>query len=277
MGAADRRTPASRSPGRTRSAFRTPVEHRGEDLRTVAEFAVREGERVPFVLTWYPSHERPPRAIDAEQALRRHGDVLATTGPTRCTLHGRVAGRGPAARSSRSRRSPTRRPAASSPRRRRRCRSRSAACATGTTATAGCATRPSRCSRCSTRGYREEARAWRDWLLRAVAGDPAALQIMYGVAGERRLTELELDWLPGYEGSRPVRIGNAAAGQFQLDVYGEVLDALHQARGDGLETDQGGVGAAAPAARLPRGRAGGSPTRASGRCAARGGTSRTRR
>ena len=73
-------------------------------------------------------------------------------------------------------------------------------------------------------------RAWRDWLLRAVAGDPAQLQIMYGVAGERRLTELELDWLPGYEGSRPVRIGNAAVKQLQLDVYGEVMDALHQAR-----------------------------------------------
>ena len=80
-------------------------------------------------------------------------------------------------------------------------------------------------------GYVEEAEAWRDWLLRAVAGDPAELQIMYGPAGERRLTELELPWLPGYEGSAPVRIGNAAAEQFQLDVYGEVLDAMHQAGG----------------------------------------------
>ena len=70
-------------------------------------------------------------------------------------------------------------------------------------------------------GYTDEARAWRDWLLRAVAGDPAKVQILYGVAGERRLTELELDWLPGYAGSRPVRIGNAAHEQFQLDVYGE--------------------------------------------------------
>src|SRR5947199_253205 len=84
-------------------------------------------------------------------------------------------------------------------------------------------------------GYLEEARAWRTWLLRAAAGDPADLQTMYGVAGERRLTEIILDWLPGYEGSTPVRIGNAATGQFQLDVYGEVLDALHQGRVHELE------------------------------------------
>ena len=103
-------------------------------------------------------------------------------------------------------------------------------------------------------GYLEEARAWRVWLLRAAAGDPSALQIMYGVAGERRLSELTLPWLPGYEGSQPVRVGNAAAGQFQLDVYGEVLDALHQARVNQLEHVQGGVVVAAPAARLPRAR-----------------------
>jgi GH15 family glucan-1,4-alpha-glucosidase len=83
-------------------------------------------------------------------------------------------------------------------------------------------------------GYHEEAAAWRDWLLRAVAGDPSQLQIMYGPAGERRLPELELDWLPGYEGSRPVRIGNAAVKQRQLDVYGEVMDVLHQARRSGI-------------------------------------------
>jgi GH15 family glucan-1,4-alpha-glucosidase len=84
-------------------------------------------------------------------------------------------------------------------------------------------------------GYTEEAVAWRDWLLRAVAGDPAQLQMMYGPAGERRLTEITLDWLPGYADSRPVRIGNAAAGQLQLDVFGEVLDAMHAARSAGIE------------------------------------------
>lgn len=86
-------------------------------------------------------------------------------------------------------------------------------------------------------GYTDEAAAWRDWLLRAVAGDPSQLQIMYGPAGERRLIEQELDWLPGYEGSAPVRIGNAASQQFQLDVYGEVLDALYQSRRAGLPPD----------------------------------------
>jgi GH15 family glucan-1,4-alpha-glucosidase len=86
-------------------------------------------------------------------------------------------------------------------------------------------------------GYVEEARAWRHWLLRAIAGDPVELQIMYGVAGERRLDEYIAEWLPGYDGN-PVRIGNAAVDQFQLDVYGEVMDALHQARKAGLESDK---------------------------------------
>ncbi len=86
-------------------------------------------------------------------------------------------------------------------------------------------------------GYIDEARAWRDWLLRAAAGDPAKLQILYGVAGERRIDEYELDWLPGYAGSKPVRVGNAAHEQFQLDVYGELMDALHQSRRHGLAPD----------------------------------------
>ena len=91
---------------------------------------------------------------------------------------------------------------------------------------------------------RRRGAAWRHWLLRAVAGDPAELQIMYGVAGERRLTELELPWLPGYEGSAPVRIGNAASEQLQLDVYGEVMDALYQARAHGLPLEKRRLGAA---------------------------------
>jgi GH15 family glucan-1,4-alpha-glucosidase len=87
-------------------------------------------------------------------------------------------------------------------------------------------------------GYIEEACAWREWLLRAVAGKPSQLNIMYGLAGERRLTELELAWLPGYQDSAPVRIGNAASQQFQLDVYGELMDAMHVARRGGLEPDE---------------------------------------
>lgn len=87
-------------------------------------------------------------------------------------------------------------------------------------------------------GYSEEARAWREWLLRAVAGKPSQLNLMYGLSGERRLTELELHWLPGYENSSPVRIGNAASEQFQLDVYGELMDAMHLARRGGMAPDE---------------------------------------
>jgi GH15 family glucan-1,4-alpha-glucosidase len=89
-------------------------------------------------------------------------------------------------------------------------------------------------------GYYEEARRWRDWLLRAAAGSPAQIQIMYGLRGERRLTEWEVPWLPGYENSKPVRIGNAAHNQRQLDIFGEVMDALHQARQGGLEHYEAG-------------------------------------
>ncbi|KQP15432.1 glycosyl hydrolase [Methylobacterium sp. Leaf93] len=89
-------------------------------------------------------------------------------------------------------------------------------------------------------GFLDEARAWRDWLIRAVAGNPEQAHILYGIAGERLLPEIELDWLPGYEGSKPVRIGNAAVDQFQLDVYGEIFDALYQARQRGLLGDADG-------------------------------------
>jgi GH15 family glucan-1,4-alpha-glucosidase len=89
-------------------------------------------------------------------------------------------------------------------------------------------------------GYYEEAQMWRDWLLRAVAGSPPQIQIMYGLRGERRLTEWEIPWLPGYENSRPVRIGNAAHDQLQLDIFGEVMDALHQARQGGLGANEAG-------------------------------------
>jgi GH15 family glucan-1,4-alpha-glucosidase len=85
-------------------------------------------------------------------------------------------------------------------------------------------------------GYYEEAGAWRDWLHRAVAGSPERIQIMYGLAGERRLDEWVVPWLPGYQGAAPVRIGNAAADQLQPDVYGEVMDALHHAREGGLSS-----------------------------------------
>ena len=94
-------------------------------------------------------------------------------------------------------------------------------------------------------GYYDEAGAWRDWLLRAVAGVPAQAQIMYGITGEHRLPEWEIDWLPGYEGAKPVRIGNGAHGQVQIDVYGEVIDALYQAQRGGLDQQRRLVGIAA--------------------------------
>src|SRR5215510_8561365 len=120
------------------------------------------------------------------------------------------------------------RPEVSLPRRRPRCPSNWADRATGTTASVGCATRT--LLALMNTGYYDEAKAWRDWLLRAAAGSPDDIQIMYGVAGERWLTEREVPWLDGHENSKPVRVGNAAADQLQLDVYGEVMDALHQAR-----------------------------------------------
>ena len=213
--------------------FRTPVEHRGENMRTIAEFTVRKGDRVPFTLTWYPSNERPPRAINAEHALdetvtyweewsnrcdytgKWKDDVQSSLTVLKALTYAPTGGIVAA-------------PTTSLPEKiggernwdYRYCWLRDATLTLLAFLNAG---------------YLEEARAWRVWLLRAAAGDPSALQIMYGVAGERRLFELTLPWLPGYEGSQPVRVGNAAAGQFQLDVYGEVLDALHQARVNELE------------------------------------------
>jgi GH15 family glucan-1,4-alpha-glucosidase len=216
--------------------FRTPVEHRGENLRTLGEFTVRRGERIPFTLTWYPSNERPPRAIDAEQALnetveyweewaghcRYKGkwkeDVQASLAILKGLTYAPTGGIVAAATTSLPERIGGERNWDY-----RYCWLRDATLTLLAFLNAG---------------YLEEARAWRVWLLRAAAGDPSALQIMYGVAGERRLFELILDWLPGYEGSKPVRVGNAAAGQFQLDVYGEVLDALHQGRVNKLETSK---------------------------------------
>jgi GH15 family glucan-1,4-alpha-glucosidase len=212
--------------------LRTPVELRGENLRTIAEFDVAEGDRIPFVLTWFPSHERPPDAIDAEAALR-DTDRFWTDWARKCTYDGEW--RDAVVRSLIVLKALTYAP-------------------TGGIVAAPTTSLPEHIGGvrnwdyryCWLRdatftlesllvaGYTDEAGAWRDWLLRAVAGDPADLQIMYGPGGERRLTEFELDWLSGYESSRPVRVGNAASAQFQLDVYGEVLDAMYVARRAGL-------------------------------------------
>ena len=210
----------------------TPVPLHGERMRTVGEFEVREGQSVSFVLTHGASHLPPPHAADAAAAL-----TATEAFWTEWIGHGRTDGPWAAAvnRSVLTLKALTYAP-------------------TGGVVAAPTTSLPEQIGGirnwdyryCWVRdatltllalmnaGYFEEARAWRDWLLRAAAGAPAQMQIMYGVAGERRLTEYELPSLPGYEGSSPVRVGNAASDQLQLDVYGEVMDALYQARRGGL-------------------------------------------
>jgi GH15 family glucan-1,4-alpha-glucosidase len=213
----------------------TPVALEGSDARTVAEFDVSAGDRVPFVLTWSPSYEGHPRPVDAGKALRQTESFWADW-IAGCTYDDTYAD--PVRRSLLTLKALTYAPTGGiaaaattslpeqvgGPRNwdYRYCWLRDAAFALQALAGAG---------------FTEEAIAWRDWLLRAAAGDPGDLQIMYSLTGWRRLEELELDWLPGYEGSRPVRIGNAAAEQFQLDVYGEVLDGLYSARTAGMAED----------------------------------------
>ena len=214
----------------------TPVPVKGRALTSVADFEVSAGERVPFVMTFHPSHREEPIPIDAAATISRtlewwfrwskqstysgryreavQRSLIVLKALTYAPTGGIVAA-----------------PTTSLPETLggvrnwdyRYCWLRDATITLYTLLLAG---------------YTEEAREWREWLLRAVAGSPSQTQIMYGIAGERRLTESELPWLPGYEGSRPVRVGNAAHSQLQLDVYGEVLDAMHQCRCQGLESEQ---------------------------------------
>ena len=213
-------------------SLRTPVALNGRDRTTTAEFEVAAGERVPFVLTHHASHRPAPTPVDAEEALAGTESFWADW-IGQCDYDGEW---GPAVRRSLiTLKALTYRP-------------------TGGIVAAATTSLPEELggSRnwdyryCWLRdasvtlqallgtGYLEEARAWREWLLRAVAGDPAELRIMYALDGSRRIPEYELPWLPGYEGSGPVRVGNGAAGQFQLDVWGEVLDGLQLARESGL-------------------------------------------
>ncbi len=217
----------------------TPITLHGEgdghDRTTLGEFTVGAGEQVPFVLTWHPSHIPCDDVVDAAVAIEESEDWWrAWAGQAEYT-----GAWGPEVRSSLTvlkglTYTPT-----------------GGLCAAPTTslpeALGGvrnwdyryCWLRDATFTLMAlmVAGHTSEALSWRDWLLRAVAGDPADLQIMYGLAGERKLHEHELDWLPGYEGAAPVRVGNAAFGQFQLDVYGEVIDALYQASLDGLAFD----------------------------------------
>lgn len=214
----------------------TPVKLKGEHMTTQGSFVVAPGDRVPFVLTWYPSFEEPPQSPDPFDSLddteawwREWSAKCCVGGPHRDIVM----------RSLITLKALTYAPS-------------------GGIVAAGTTSLPEDIGGvrnwdyrfCWLRdatftlqamlhaGYQKEAVQWRDWLLRAVAGDPGKLQIMYGVIGERRLEERNLTWLPGYEHSRPVRVGNAAVGQLQLDVYGEVIDMLYEARMSGIDPER---------------------------------------
>jgi GH15 family glucan-1,4-alpha-glucosidase len=216
--------------------LRTPADLVSQDLAHTARFTVAAGQVVPFVLTYVPSHQGPPANLDAVRSLEATTNFWSEWA-SRCTYKGTY--RDAVVRSLITLKALTYRP-------------------TGGIVAAATTSLPEDIGGvrnwdyryCWLRdatitleallrtGYLEEAKAWRLWLGRAIAGDPEDIQIMYGVAGERRLTEWEANWLPGFEASTPVRIGNAAAGQLQLDVYGEVIDALQLSCKSGLHDDR---------------------------------------
>ena len=218
--------------------LRTPVALRGVDFRTVGEFTVSTGETVPFVLSYGPSHLAPSQPIDPARALattetfwtdwiskaQTAGEWSEAVNRSLITLKGLTYQPSGAIAAA---------PTTSLPEQLggsrnwdyRYCWLRDATLTLVTLMNAG---------------YYDDAWAWREWLLRAVAGDPARVQIMYGMTGEHRLREWEVPWLGGYGGSKPVRIGNAAHQRLQLDVYGEVMDALHHGRASKLGADENG-------------------------------------
>jgi GH15 family glucan-1,4-alpha-glucosidase len=213
----------------------TRAETRGEGLTTVSEFTLREGQQMTFVLTWYPSHEAPPAPVDSNYAVAVT-EAWWQAWSSSCSFEGPY--KDAVLRSLITLKALTYEPTGGIV----------AAATTSLPESLGgernwdyryCWLRDATLTLESLMrgGYHTEAMAWRDWLLRATAGDVSKLQIMYGASGERRLHEWEVGWLQGYEGSRPVRIGNAAAAQYQLDVYGEVMSALYSAaRIDGVHS-----------------------------------------
>ena len=216
--------------------LRTPVKTQGKDLTTVAEFKVKKGDRVPFVLTWFASHGSPPKPVNADHALR---DTEKFWSQWAGQCHRKTPWDEAVVRSLVTLKGLTYAP-------------------TGGLVAAATTSLPEQIGGvrnwdyryCWLRdatftliafmnaGYNEEAKLWREWLLRTIAGSPSQMQIMYGVRGERRLEEFEVPWLSGYESSKPVRIGNAASEQFQLDVFGEVLAAMYLAQVAGMATDE---------------------------------------
>lgn len=218
----------------------TEAETYGQNLTTYSDFTVGPGDRVAFTISWQPSHHEPPALPEPENSLEATENFWREW-VEQCTYHGPY--REAVVRSLITLKALTYAP-------------------TGGIVAAPTTSLPEEIggvrnwdyrytwlrdaaitlSSLLRTGYREEARAWREWLLRAVAGDPENLQIMYGIAGERELGEAELDWLPGYENSTPVRVGNGAANQLQLDVYGEVTEALHLAHMTGLTRNDYAMG-----------------------------------
>ncbi|MCO5398817.1 glycoside hydrolase family 15 protein [Ralstonia soli] len=216
--------------------LRTPAPIRGENLSTVADFTIGEGEAMPFVLTHSPSHLPLPDSLDALEAqvdvetrwrawsdrCKGAGEWTEAVDRSLITLKALTYHRTGGVVAA---------PTTSLPEQLggvrnwdyRYCWLRDATLTLLALMNAG---------------YYNEARTWREWLERAIAGSPAQVQIMYGIAGERRLGEWTVPWLPGYEGAQPVRVGNAAALQLQLDVYGELMDALYIARKGGLDGDE---------------------------------------
>jgi len=213
--------------------LRSDVEHHGENFATVADFRVSAGERARFVLTWHPSHEPAPTPVDADHHLAVT-EAFWTEWAQPCSPASEF--REPVTRSLLTLKALTYSP-------------------TGGIVAAPTTSLPEdpggvrnwdyrytwlrdatmTLEALLSAGFTEEAHSWKRWLLRAIAGSPRELQIMYGVAGERRLPEYELEWLGGYESSQPVRVGNAAAGQLQIDVFGEVMDSLFIGRDAGVE------------------------------------------
>ena len=216
--------------GPSRVVLRSPVALQGKNFATIAEFDVaRRANACRSCLTHGPSHLPTPAAVDWRLALRETEGFwrgwsarCSYTGPWREPVQrSLLTSEGADLHDDRRHRRRAHHVAAGAARRRTQL---------GLPLLLAARRDPDPVWLCMSAGYSEEAQAWRAWLQRSVAGSPSQIQIMYGLSGERQLIEWEVPWLPGYQGAAPVRIGNAASDQLQLDVYGELIDAIYQAR-----------------------------------------------